>query len=76
MWDERSYNFNFEERGKFAWEGLKRFARKIKVAYSKLQGRIQRFKEVSQTDQFKSFPLQLSRHEDIPQLAFVLRHKL
>ena len=27
-----SYNFNFEERGKFSWEGLKRFARKIKIA--------------------------------------------
>ena len=28
--------------------------------------RIQRFKEVSQTDGFKSFPLQLSGQEDTP----------
>ena len=32
--------------------------------------RIQRFKEVSQTDWFKSFPLQLSGHEDTPPLSF------
>ena len=24
--------FNFEEKGKFSWEGLKRFTRKMKIA--------------------------------------------
>ena len=40
-----------------------------------IQARIQRFKEVTQTDWFKSFPLQLSGHEDIPPLSIVLRHQ-
>ena len=41
-----------------------------------IQARIQRSKEVSQTTRFKSFPLQLSGHQDVPPLSFVLRHQL
>ena len=40
------------------------------------QARIQRFKEVTQTDQFQDFPSQLPGYQDLSPLSFVLSYQL